>query len=107
VIELAHPGSAGLRLQIDPDTPDVRGEVVTWLQQNRILHVVAAAPHFEHPTPASGLRTLTQIFDWPATELRALAFLLWEAGAVTLEEAAWLAGYVADDAPMTPISPEG
>jgi hypothetical protein len=36
-----------------------------------------------------------------------VVFLLYEVGALTLEETTWLAGYLAEDAPMAPVSPLG
>ena len=52
-----------------------------------------------------GVRNLTQGFHWSSNEVRSLAFLLYEAGALTVDEAAWLAGYCGAGAPMSLQSP--
>jgi hypothetical protein len=61
----------------------------------------------EHQELAMGVRALTLGFEWSSREVRAVAFLLHEVGALNHEEAAWLAGYEGEGAPMTPASPHG
>ena len=40
-------------------------------------------------------------------QVRAVAFLLFDADVLTADEAGWLAGFVADDAPMVATPPNG
>ncbi len=59
-----------------------------------------AAPELVHPDTVAGVRSLALAFRWPVVQVRAVAFLLFAAGALTTDEAGRLAGFVADDAPM-------
>jgi hypothetical protein len=67
--------------------------------------VANAAPRFVHPDVVMGVQALARAFEWPALEVKGVAFLLFEAGTLTEQETSWLAGYLAEDAPMEPLSP--
>jgi hypothetical protein len=99
-----HQASHGLALDIDTWTSD-SAEHLEWWSHQREVAVAAAAPQLVHPELVMGLRTLTVAYRWGAAELRGIAFLLFEVQALTLEETSWLSGYVADDAPMQPVTP--
>lgn len=79
-----------------------------WLaNEDRELTVVDAAPSIAQVTLVKGLLNVAQGYTWGATEMRSIAFVLWESGCLTHDETAWLAGYVGPDASMTAISPLG
>ena len=67
--------------------------------------VADAAPELVHPDTVAGVRTLAVAFDWPTVQVRAVAFLLFDAGVLTADEAGWLSGFVAHDAPMVVTPP--
>ena len=71
------------------------------------VDIAAAAPKLEHPDLIAGLRTIAKAFNWDTLEVRSVAFLLFEHGHLTHDEAAWLSGYDGQNAPMNPISPTG
>jgi len=99
-----HQASHGLGLDLDSSAPNVAG-LLEWWSRLREVAIAAAAPGLIHPDLVMGIRALTVVHEWGAAELRDIAFLLFEADALTLDETSWLAGYVADDAPMTPVPP--
>lgn len=103
-----HPASTGLVIETATDDTDraIRMCADT-LQGSREVAIADAAPALDHAELVMGIRTLVTGFDWPAGQVTGLTFLLAEHGAVTAEEAAWLSGYVAWDAPMKPIRPDG
>jgi hypothetical protein len=67
--------------------------------------LTGVAPPLVHRSLVLGVRTLVTAFEWTATEVRGVAFLLYEHGHLTREETGWLAGYVAADAPKTFVDP--
>jgi hypothetical protein len=75
--------------------------------RDREVAIADAAPALVHRDLVMGVRALATAYEWPAGEVRGVVFLLHEVGALTLEETSWLAGYVAEDAPMAPVSPRG
>ncbi|WP_052668107.1 hypothetical protein [Nitriliruptor alkaliphilus] len=106
-VSLTHPASHGLLLDVSGDA--AKPDPLTWMQnalaENPELMVVAAAPALAHRQLVLGVRSLIAAFEWHNREVRALAFVLWEVGALTEQEAAWLAGYCGSEASMTPVSP--
>ncbi|HEX8805154.1 MAG TPA: hypothetical protein VF743_13200 [Acidimicrobiales bacterium] len=107
VLVADHPASAGLVLETGTfDGGVAERHVDSWMRQ-REFAVADAAPDLVHPDTVAGVRTLVTTFDWPTVEVRAVAFLLFDAGALTADEAGWLAGFVAGDAPMEARSPLG
>ena len=100
-VEARHPASHGMVLEVADvnDDASVSAAITAWLRQ-REFRVADEAPRLEHPDLVLGVRTLAQAFEWPAIEVRAVAFLLFEAHVLLRSEAAWLAGFVAPDAPM-------
>ncbi|MEQ1788206.1 MAG: hypothetical protein ABL966_14225 [Acidimicrobiales bacterium] len=99
-----HPASSGLVLDTDSSDPQM-AERVGWFCRQREVAVAEASPHLVHRDAVMGVRALAKAYEWPAAEVKGVAFLLFDVGALTQEEASWLAGYVAEDAPMEPVSP--
>lgn len=99
-----HPASSGLALDTDASDPQMT-EHVGWFCRQREVAVADASPHLVHRDAVMGVRALAKAYEWPAGEVKGVAFLLFEVGALTLEETSWLAGYIAEDAPMQPVSP--
>jgi hypothetical protein len=100
-----HPASAGLVIEtgtLDADLATRR--ISVWLD-HRELAVADAAPELVHPDTVAAIRALARAFEWPTVQIRAVAFLLFEADALTADEAGWLSGFVADDAPMVATPP--
>jgi hypothetical protein len=58
-----------------------------------------------HSDTVASVRALAVAFDWSTVQVRAVAFLLFEAGALTADEAGWLSGFVAEDALMEATLP--
>ena len=54
-----------------------------------------------------GLRTLVTAFAWESTEIRLVAFMMFEFGHLNEAEAAWMVGYLGPNAPMAPVGPIG
>ena len=106
-IEMEHPASHGLIFSVEGSTKDPRGWLRRAIEGSEEIAIVSGAPALEHRRLVLGVRNLTQGFHWSSTEVRSLAFLLYEAGALTEVEAAWLAGYCGAGAPMSPQSPLG
>ena len=100
-----HPASAGLVIATGTFDRDLAaGRVTSWLDKREIA-VADAAPELVHPYTVAGVRNLTVAFNWPAVQVRSVAYLLYEAGALTTHEAGWLSGFVAEDAPMVDTPP--
>lgn len=99
-----HPASSGLVLDIDSSDPHM-AEHLGWFCRQREVSVADAAPRLVHRDVVMGIQALARAYEWPAREVKSVAFLLFEAGALTEEETSWLAGYLAEDAPMEPVSP--
>ena len=108
VIALTHPASAGL---IIPTGTAVEADAVETarhlLAGSAEIDIATAAPVLEHADLIMGVRTLAKTFRWDSLEVRALAFLMFEQGHLTLDETAWLSGYEGVGAPMQPQSPLG
>jgi hypothetical protein len=58
--------------------------------EQREIAVADAAPTLAHPDTVASVRTLAVAFDWPTVQVRAVAFLLYGAGVLTVDEAGWL-----------------
>ena len=101
-----HPASSGLVLDVDASNPRMTQQLEEF-SRSREVSVANAAPPLVHPDVVMGVQALARAYEWPAGEVRGVAFLLFEAGALTVEETSWLAGYLAEDAPMEPVSPLG
>ena len=86
------------------DRDQAERHVVCWMRQREFV-VADAAPELEHADIVAGVRSLVTAFDWPTVQARAVAFLLFEADGLTADEAGWLAGFVASDAPMVATPP--
>ena len=71
------------------------------------IDVAASAPALEHADLLAGLRTIAAMFGWDNDEVRAVAFLMFENGHLTLDETAWVSGYIGGGSPMCPTSPMG
>ena len=100
-----HPASAGLVLETGTLDRDLAASRISaWIAQ-REIGVADAAPELVHADTVAGVRVLAQAFDWPTVQVRAVAFLLYDAGVLTADETAWLSGFVADDAPMVATPP--
>jgi hypothetical protein len=99
-----HPASSGLELDVEGSDPGIT-QHVEWFCRQREVSIADAAPPLVHRDVVMGVQDLARAFEWPAREVKGVAFLLFEAGALTAEETSWLAGYVAEDAPMEPVSP--
>jgi hypothetical protein len=100
-----HPASAGLVLETGTLDRDLAASRISaWIAQ-REIGVADAAPELLHADTVAGVRALAQAFDWPTVQVRAVAFLLYDAGVLAADEAAWLSGFVADDAPMVATPP--
>ncbi len=105
---LTHPASAGLVLEsIGADTDDTITAAANALHTITEVDIAAAAPKLEHPDLIAGLRTIAKAFNWDTLQVRSVAFLLFEHGHLTHDEAAWLGGYDGRNAPMNPVSPTG
>jgi len=108
VITLTHPASAGL--VITTGTADA-SEAISFgesiLAASTEIDIAAAAPHLQHAQLVAGLRTVATMFGWESAEVRAVAFLMFENGHLTLDETSWLSGYEGVGAPMQPRSPRG
>lgn len=103
-----HPASAGLVIETTTDDSDRAIRICTdTLEGAREVAIADAAPSLDHPELVMGIRTLVTGFDWPAGQVTGLTFLLAEHGAINDEEAAWLSGFVAWDAPMKRVWPDG
>lgn len=88
----------------DPD--EALSRLSSMLADDEEVSVVDAAPPLVHPDLVRGVRALTAAFDWSSKEVRALTFLLWEVGALSRDETAWLAGFTGSGAPRHPSDPE-
>jgi len=100
-----HPASADLVFETGTLDRDLAASRISaWIAQ-REIGVADAAPELVHADTVAGVRSLAQAFDWPTVQVRAVAFLLYDAGVLTADEAAWLSGFVADDAPMVATPP--
>jgi hypothetical protein len=100
-----HPASAGLIIETGTLDHDLAARrIFSWIRQREVA-VADAAPELVHPDTVAGVRALALAFDWPTAHVRAVAFLLFQAGVLTADEAGWLSGFVADDAPMTATPP--
>ena len=108
-VEMEHPASHGLIFSVrgKGSTEDPRAWLNRAIEGSEEINIVGAAPSLEHARMVHGIRNLIQAFGWSSTEVRGLAFVLHEAGALTEEEAAWLAGYCGVGAPMSRESPLG
>ena len=105
VVVAEHPASAGLVIETGTLDYDLAARrISSWIDQ-RELEVADAAPELVHPDTVAGVRALALAFGWPTVQVRAVAFLLFEAGVLTADEAGWLSGFVADDAPMVVTPP--
>jgi hypothetical protein len=100
-----HPASAGLVIETSTFDRDLAARRISAWIDHREVAVADAAPELMHPGTVAGVRNLARAFDWPTVQIRGVAFLLFEAEALTADEAAWLSGYVADDAPMVATPP--
>jgi hypothetical protein len=100
VIVADHPASAGLVLETATFDREVAERRMTRWMREREFAVADAAPELVHPAVVAEVRTLALAFAWPTAQVRAVAFLLFGADAISADEAAWLAGFVAPDAPM-------
>jgi hypothetical protein len=100
VIVADHPASAGLVLETATFDRDLAERRITWWMREREFAVADAAPELVHPSVVAEVRALAQAFAWSAVQLRTVAFLLFGVDAISADEAAWLAGFVAPDAPM-------
>jgi hypothetical protein len=99
-IRAEHPASAGMIIETGTfDEGAAIAMVKQWMRDSE-FSVADAAPDLVHGDIALGVRTLTAAFNWPTDQVRAVAFLLFEAGGLTSDEAGWLAGYASHDAPM-------
>jgi hypothetical protein len=105
VLVADHPASAGLVVETGTLDHDLAARrISSWIRQREVA-VADAAPELVHADTVAGVRTLALAFDWPTAQVRAVAFLLFEAGVLTADEAGWLSGFVADDAPMVVTPP--
>jgi hypothetical protein len=107
VLVAEHPASAGLMFETGTFDSDEAERHIAWLMRQREFPVADAAPELAHPDTVSGVRGLVVAFNWPTVQVRAVAFLLFDAGVLTADEAGWLAGFVALDAPMVTSRPDG
>jgi hypothetical protein len=101
-----HPASSGMVLDLEVSDPKM-AQQLDWFCGEREIAVASAAPPLVHPDVVLGVRALARAFEWPTREVKAVAFLMFEAGALSVDETSWLAGYVAEDAPMERVSPLG
>jgi hypothetical protein len=100
-----HPASAGLVLATGTLDKDRAARLIsTWMEQ-REFAVADAAPELVHSDAVFGVQALARGFCWPTVQVRGVAFLLFEVAALTADEAGWLSGFVADDAPMVVTPP--
>lgn len=105
VLVAEHPASAGLVIETGTRDHELAARrIASWIDQ-RELAVADAAPDLVHPDTVAGVRAMALAFGWPTVQVRGVAFLLFGAGALTADEAGWLSGFVADDAPMVVTSP--
>ena len=103
---LEHPASAGVVLELrETDPAEAAAAATRILAAHREVQLAFAAPELTNPDLVMGLRTLTAAFTWSNLEVRSVAFLLYEHGHLTVDEAAWLGGYEGKDPPMTVTSP--
>jgi len=107
VLLAEHPASAGLVLETGTFDRDLAERHIAWWMRQREFAVADAAPELVHPEAVAGVRTLVQAFEWPTVQVRAVAFLLFEVDVLTADEAGWIAGFVASDAPMVRRPPNG
>jgi hypothetical protein len=105
VVTAEHPASPGLVIETGTLDGDLAVQRIVAGIDRREVALADAAPEFAHPDTVAGVRNLARAFDWPTVQVRAVAFLLFEAGALTADEAAWLTGFVANDAPMVHTPP--
>jgi hypothetical protein len=106
VLVANHPASAGLVLETGTFDWEQAERLVTGWMGEREFRVADAAPELVHPDTVAGVRSLATAFEWPTVQVRAVAFLLFESDVLTADEAAWLAGFVAADAPMAVTPPK-
>jgi len=106
VIVADHPASAGLVLETATFDKDVAERRIAPWTREREFAVADAAPELVHAGVVAEVRALAQAFAWPAAQVRAVACMLFGVEAISADEAAWLAGFVAPDAPMvaTPVT---
>lgn len=101
-----HPASAGLVLETSTfDTDLAKRRIDSWMGHREFAVADAAPEQLAHPDIVASVRHLVCAFDWPTVQVRAVAFLLFEAGILSADEAGWLAGFVASDAPMVVTPP--
>jgi hypothetical protein len=107
VLVADHPASAGLVLDTATFDLDIAVQLVSsWMRQREVA-IADAAPDLVHPATVAGVRALARAFEWPTVQVRAVAFLLFETGVLSVDEAAWLAGFVGTEAPMVATPPTG
>jgi hypothetical protein len=106
VVAMSHPASAGLHVETgtadEDDAVEIAGRV---LEHSAEIDIARAAPVLSHAELVMGLRTIAAMFEWESREVKAVVFLMFEHGHLTIDEATWLAGYEGIDAPMQPRSP--
>jgi threonine synthase len=100
IVELTHDASNGFIIETGTADPAAAARrVVDSLGRSREIERVAAAPPLRHVDAVRGLRAVVQTFGWSRAEVRAMARLLEELGALDADEAVWLASHVGADRP--------
>ena len=105
VLVADHPASAGRVIETGTLDHDLAAHRISSWMDRREVAIADAAPELMHPDTVAGVRALAEAFDWPTVQVRAVAFLLFDAGVLTADEAGWLSGFVARDAPMVATTP--
>ena len=106
---LSHAASNGLAFDTGAtDGAEAVSVVLSGLDSIDELGIVAAAPALTHPDAVIGIRSLAHAFKWTNREVGAVAFLMFECGALSEPEAAWISGFIgvaASGRPRSPIGP--
>ncbi len=108
-VDLRHTASLGVTCSFRSGigAADLVAALDAHISDAREVSIVGDAPTIVHETLIKGLRSRAQGFDRRAAEPRAVVLLLWQSGCLNHDETAWLAGFVAPDAPMRALSPAG
>lgn len=104
-VTLSHPASHGIVFAFKPeDEKAIPAQVQRWVTALRSeLDRFEAAPPLTNQTLVLGLQTLTKYFSWTSRQLDIVASVLLDAEVFSEAEVAWLAGYIAEDAPYQPV----
>lgn len=105
LVTLSHPLSDGFEIGGRPGTPLTLDRVERWLTRDPVawhVELLSTAPEPENPESVRSVIRYAEMFAWTNLEVKAVAGVLVEAGAVSDEEYDWLRNTVGEVAPDAP-----